>query len=161
MGKTGSASFGWTVGSGGGSCSGQKLLNPGFESGNTGWTASTGVITNDSGAAAHGGTYKAWLDGYGSTHTDTLSQAVTIPSGCTGTLSYYLWIDSAETGSTAYDRLTVAVNGTTKATYSNVNKGSGYVKRTLTLSGYSGTVTVKFTGTEDSGATNFTSLNLG
>ncbi|MGI8417073.1 MAG: M4 family metallopeptidase, partial [Nakamurella sp.] len=165
--KTGSASFGWTVGTGGsGSCTGQKLVNPGFESGSTGWTASTGVITNDSGAAAHGGTYKAWLDGYGSTHTDTVSQSVTIPSGCTATFSYYLWIDSAESGSTAYDKLTVAVNGTTKETYSNVNKGTGYVKHTVTLSGFSGSVTIKFTGTEDSAlATNFiiddTALNLG
>ena len=31
---------------------------------------------------AHSGSWKAWLDGYGTTHTDTLSQSVTIPAGC-------------------------------------------------------------------------------
>ncbi|MER5827464.1 M4 family metallopeptidase, partial [Streptomyces mirabilis] len=84
-GATGTASFTWTVSSsgGGGTCTSTQLLgNPGFESGNTTWTASSGVITNSSSQAAHAGSYKAWLDGYGSTHTDTLSQSVTIPSGC-------------------------------------------------------------------------------
>ncbi len=58
--------------------SGNLLANPGFESGATGWTASTGVISNDA-ARAHGGAWEAWLDGYGSAHTDTLSQSVAIP----------------------------------------------------------------------------------
>src|SRR3954468_3632604 len=63
---SGSATFTWTIsGSGGGSCSGQKILNPGFESGAASWSSTTGVITNDSGQAAHAGSYKAWLDGYG------------------------------------------------------------------------------------------------
>ncbi|MFB7505517.1 putative Ig domain-containing protein, partial [Streptomyces broussonetiae] len=93
-GATGSTSFTWTVGSGGGGCTSSQLLaNPGFESGSTGWTATSGVITNDSGEAAHSGSYKAWLDGYGSSHTDTLSQSVTIPAGCKATLTFYLHID--------------------------------------------------------------------
>lgn len=166
-GATATGSFGWTVTSGGGGgCTGQKLVNPGFESGSTGWTASSGVITNDSGAPGHGGTYKAWMDGYGRSHTDTLSQTVTVPAGCTATLTFYLWIDSAEGTSTAYDKLTVAVNGSTKATYSNVNKGTGYVKRTVPLSGVSGSAKITFTGVEDSyQATSFivddTALTLG
>ncbi|WP_353651081.1 M4 family metallopeptidase [Nakamurella sp. A5-74] len=158
-GTTGTTTFSWTVSTsgGGGSCSGQKLGNAGFESGNVTWTASTGAITNDSSAAAHGGSWMAWLDGYGSSHTDTLSQTVTIPAGCSkATLTYYLWIDSDEGTGTAYDTLTVAVNGTTKATWSNVNKGTGYVQRSLSLTGLSGSTTVKFTGTEDrSAATSF------
>ncbi|MET8770423.1 hypothetical protein [Streptomyces sp. NPDC004658] len=45
---------------GGGTCTPAQLLgNAGFESGNTVWTASTGVITNDTGEAAHGGSHKA------------------------------------------------------------------------------------------------------
>ncbi|MEU1343474.1 M4 family metallopeptidase, partial [Streptomyces sp. NPDC005827] len=87
-GATGTASFTWTVSSsgGGGTCTSSQLLgNNGFESGNTTWTATSGVITNSSSESAHGGSYYAWLDGYGSTHTDTLSQSVTIPSGCTNT----------------------------------------------------------------------------
>ncbi|MFD5066058.1 hypothetical protein, partial [Streptomyces sp. NPDC058394] len=37
--------------------------------------------------AAHAGSWKAWLDGYGSAHTDTLAQTVSIPAGCKATLS--------------------------------------------------------------------------
>ncbi|NKQ27115.1 M4 family metallopeptidase, partial [Streptomyces galbus] len=154
-GASGTASFTWTVGTGGGggTCTSAQLLgNPGFESGNTTWTASSGVITNDTGEAAHGGSYKAWLDGYGSTHTDTLSQSVAVPAGCKATLTFYLHIDTAETTtSTAYDKLTVTAGSTTLATYSNLNKATGYTLRTLDLSSFAGsTVTLKFTGAEDS-----------
>ncbi|MFI9362871.1 M4 family metallopeptidase [Kitasatospora sp. NPDC053057] len=153
-GKSGTASFTWTVtGGGGGSCTPAQLLgNPGFETGTAApWTASSGVIDNSSSQPAHGGSWKAYLDGYGSSHTDTLSQTVTIPSGCKATLSFWLHIDTAETGSTAYDKLTVSVNGTTLKTYSNADAATGYQQRTFDLSAYAGqTVTVKFTGTEDS-----------
>ncbi|WP_405950470.1 putative Ig domain-containing protein [Streptomyces prunicolor] len=154
-GASGSASFTWTVStSGGGSCTSSQLLgNAGFESGNTTWTASSGVITNDTGEAAHAGSYKAWLDGYGSTHTDTLSQSVTIPSGCTGTtFTFYLHVDTAETStSTAYDKLTVTAGSTTLATYSNLNAATGYVAKSFSLSAFAGTtVTLKFSGVEDS-----------
>jgi hypothetical protein len=154
-GASGSASFTWTVStSGGGSCTSTQLLgNAGFESGNTTWTASSGVITNDTGEAARTGSYKAWLDGYGSTHTDTLSQSVTIPSGCTGTtFTFYLHVDTAETStSTAYDKLTVTAGSTTLATYSNLNAATGYVAKSFSLSSFAGsTVTLKFSGVEDS-----------
>ncbi|MEU2307423.1 putative Ig domain-containing protein [Streptomyces misionensis] len=152
-GATGSTSFTWTVGTGGGGgcTSAQLLANPGFESGNTGWTASSGVITTDSGEPAHSGSYKAWLDGYGTSHTDTVSQSVTIPAGCTATLTFYLHIDTAESGSTAYDKLTVTAGSTTLATYSNVNANSGYAQKTFDLSSLAGqTVTLKFNGVEDS-----------
>ncbi|MEU1445664.1 M4 family metallopeptidase [Streptomyces mirabilis] len=154
-GATGTASFTWTVSSsgGGGTCTSTQLLgNPGFESGNTTWTASSGVITNSSSQAAHAGSYKAWLDGYGSTHTDTLSQSVTIPSGCKASFTFYLHIDTAETTtSTAYDKLTVTAGSTTLATYSNLNAASGYAQKTFDLSSFAGsTVTLKFSGVEDS-----------
>ncbi|MFI7214106.1 M4 family metallopeptidase [Micromonospora maritima] len=135
-----------------GGCSGNKLANPGFESGNVNWSASSGVITTDSGQAAHGGSYKAWLDGYGSSHTDTLSQSVTIPAGCRATLSFWLHIDSAEsTTTTAYDKLTVKAGSTTLATYSNLNKATGYVQRSFDVSSLAGTTaTISFSGVEDS-----------
>ncbi|MEV0184977.1 hydrolase [Streptomyces sp. NPDC050625] len=145
-------------GGGGGTCAAAQLLgNNGFESGNSTWSASSGVITNSSGESARTGSYYAWLDGYGSATTDTLSQSVTIPSGCTAAaLSFYLHIDTAETStSTAYDTLKVQVlnsSGTvlsTLATYSNLNAASGYTKRSFSLASYAGqTVTLKFTGTE-------------
>ncbi|MFD4526730.1 M4 family metallopeptidase [Streptomyces sp. NPDC058470] len=154
-GASGTASFTWTVSStGGGTCTSTQLLgNAGFESGATIWTASSGVITTDSGQAARTGSYKAWLNGYGTTHTETLSQSVTIPSGCTATtFTFYLHIDTAETTtSVQYDKLTVTAGSTTLATYSNLNKASGYVAKSLNLAAYAGTtVTLKFTGVEDS-----------
>ncbi|MFF4538051.1 putative Ig domain-containing protein [Streptomyces aureus] len=153
-GASGSASFTWTVStSGGGTCSSAQLLgNQGFESGASVWSETSGVITNDTGEATHGGSYDAWLDGYGSTHTDTLSQSVTIPSGCKATFTFYLHIDTAETStSTAYDKLTVTAGSTTLATYSNLNKASGYAQKSFDLSSFAGsTVTLKFSGVEDS-----------
>jgi serine protease len=148
---SGSATFSWVIStSGGGGCSGQKLTNPGFESGSTGWTATSGVINTD-GAHAHAGTGYSWLDGYGSTHTDSITQTVTIPAGCAASLTYYLSITSSETTTTtAYDKLTVTVNGTSQQSFSNLNKGA-YAQRTVSLSSYAGqTVTIKWTGTEDS-----------
>ena len=151
-GASGSTSFTWTVGSTGGTCTSSQLLgNAGFESGNTTWTASSGVITNGTGESAHSGSYYAWLDGYGSAHTDTLSQSVTVPSGCKATFTFYLHIDTKETGSTAYDKLTVSAGSTTLATYSNVNAATGYVQKSFDLSSFAGsTVTLKFSGVEDS-----------
>ncbi|MDH6145826.1 hypothetical protein P3T35_007887 [Kitasatospora sp. GP30] len=153
-GATGSASFTWTVTGSGGTCTGggQLLGNPGFETGTASpWTASSGVIDNSSSEPAHSGSWKAWLDGYGTTHTDTLSQTVTIPAGCkNASFSFWLHIDTAETGSTAYDKLTVQANSTNLATYSNVNANTGYVQKTFNLSSFAGqSVTLKFTGTED------------
>ena len=139
--------------------SGNLLGNPGFESGNTVWAASTGVIDSSTGRPARSGSWKAWLNGYGTSHTDTLSQSVTIPSTATSaTLSFWLRIDSAETTtSTAYDTLRVQVvdGGTTStlATYSNLNENTTYTQKSFSLTAYKGkTVTVRFTGTEDSSA---------
>jgi hypothetical protein len=147
-------------GGGGSTCTSAQLLgNSGFESGSSTWTASSGVITNSTSESARTGSYYAWLDGYGSARTDTLSQSVTVPSACTtATLSFYLHVDTAETTtSTAYDTLKVQVlnsSGTvlgTLATYSNLNAASGYTQRSFSLAGYAGqTVTLKFTGTEGS-----------
>jgi hypothetical protein len=134
-------------------CSGQLLANPGFETGSAApWSATSGVISNNSSEPPHSGSWDAWLDGYGTSHTDTLSQQVSIPAGCTATLSYWIHIDTAETTtSTAYDKLTVKVASTTLATYSNLNHATGYAQRSLNLSSYAGqTITITFTGTEDS-----------
>jgi Putative Ig domain/Trypsin-like peptidase domain len=150
---SGSATFTWTITNPGGGCSGQLLGNPGFESGTTPWTATSGVIGAFSGQTAHGGTRFAWLDGYGTTHTDTLSQSVTIPAGCHATLTYWLHIDSAETTTTTqFDKLTVTVGATTVQTFSNLNKATGYTQRTVNLDSFAGAgaIVLKFTGTEDS-----------
>ena len=160
-GPSGSTTFHWTINpSGGGGCTAAQLLgNPGFETGSASpWSTSSGVVSNDSSEPPHSGSYDAWLDGYGSTHTDTLSQQVTLPSGCTSySLSYWLHVDTAEPTTTAYDTLTLQIlNGSgsvvaTPASYSNKDAASGYVQHSVDLSAYQGqTITVKFTGTEDS-----------
>ncbi|WP_369243862.1 M1 family aminopeptidase [Streptomyces sp. R41] len=132
----------------------QVVTNGGFESGTSPWNqSSTSVITNRSGQSAHGGTSFAWLNGVGSTHTDTLAQSVTIPSGCgSATLTFWLHIDTTETtSSTAYDKLTAKIGSTTLATYSNLNKATGYVQKSFDVSAFVGqTVNLAFTGTEDS-----------
>ncbi|WP_327130701.1 M1 family aminopeptidase [Streptomyces sp. NBC_01343] len=133
---------------------GQIIANGGFESGTSPWTQSqTGLITSRAGQTAHGGTAFAWLNGVGRTHTDTLSQSVTIPSGCsTATLTFWLHIDTAETTtSTKYDKLTAKIGSTTLATYSNLDKNTGYAQKSFDVSAFAGqTVSVAFTGTEDS-----------
>jgi hypothetical protein len=137
----------------------ELIVNGGFESGAASWTATSGVISSDSSQAGHGGTYKAWLDGYGSAHTDTLYQAVTIPSSATSAnLSFWLKVVSSETTTTtAYDTLKVQVRSTANAvlatlgTYSNLNKGSAYVQKSFDLSAYKGqTVRIYFEGVEGS-----------
>jgi serine protease len=156
-GASGSAAFTWTVNTtgGGGGCTARQLLgNPGFETGSAApWTSTSGVINpNGAGETAHSGSWYAWLDGYGRTHTDTLSQTVSVPSGCTNyTFSFWLHIDTAETTtSVAYDKLAVQAGSTTLATYSNLNHNTGYVQKSFNLASFAGqTVTIKFTGTED------------
>ncbi|MFE9097415.1 hydrolase [Streptomyces sp. NPDC007264] len=155
-----SGSSGGGGGGGGSTCTAAQLLgNNGFESGATTWSGTSGIITNAGGESPHSGSYYAWLNGYGSANTDTLSQSVSIPSGCTtATFSFYLHVDTAETTtSTAYDTLKVQVLGSsgtvlsTLATYSNLNAAGGYTQRSFNLAGYAGqTVTLKFTGTEGS-----------
>jgi len=152
---THSTTYSLTVnGTGGCASTGQKIGNPGFESGNTVWSSTPAVIgQNGPSEPAHSGTWDAWLDGYGTTHTDTLSQSITIPAGCTTyTLSFWLHIDTSETTTTTqFDKLTVTMGSTTIATYSNLNHASGYSQKTFNVASFAGqTVTLKFTGTEDS-----------
>ena len=148
---SGSATFSWTINpASGGTCSGQLLKNPGFESGSASWSTTSGVI-NTNGAHAHTGLGYAWLDGYGRSHTDLLYQTIKIPAGCHATWTYYLWINSADTSTTAHDKLTVTANATTVQALSNLNRGSGYVLQTLNLSSFAGqTVVLKWTGVENS-----------
>jgi subtilase family serine protease len=136
----------------------QLLLNPGFESGAANWTMTAGVLNNTSSQPAHGGVYDAWMCGYGSSHTDSVYQTVTIPSNVTSaTLTFWVHIDSAETTtSTAYDKASIQIRNssnsllTTLATYSNLNKAAGYVQKSFDVSAYKGqTIRVYVTATED------------
>jgi hypothetical protein len=55
------------------------------------------------------------------------------------------------TTTTQFDKLTVQLGATTLATYSNLNKSTTYAQKSFNIAGFAGqTVTLKFTGTEDS-----------
>jgi hypothetical protein len=140
----------------------QIIGNPGFENGSTNtapWTLTSGVINNSTSEPPHSGSWDAWLDGYGTTHTDTVLQQVTIPAAATAaTLTFFLHIDTAETSTTtAFDTLTVQVrnsSGTvlsTLATYSNLNHATGYSQKSFNLLSFKGqTIQIFFKGVEDS-----------
>ncbi|HEX2686262.1 MAG TPA: M4 family metallopeptidase [Kofleriaceae bacterium] len=134
-----------------GGCGVNLLLNPGFETVGANWTATAGVLGN-AGQTTHTGTQIAWLDGYGTTHTDTLSQSVT--STCPVTqLCFWLRITTAETTTTTqFDKLTVQFRGTTLGTFSNLNAAafSTFKQACFPVSGTPSAAAVNFVGTEDS-----------
>jgi subtilisin family serine protease len=135
----------------------QLLVNPGFESGSTGWTATAGVITSSPYAPAHTGSWKAWLDGYGTAHVDEVWQAVAIPSAaCTATWSFWTRITTADATGVAHDVLTAEVrdaSGATLATlgtWTNLDATGAWVQRTFDLSAWRGqTIRVALRGVED------------
>lgn len=134
---------------------GNLLQNPGFESGAVSWTGTSGPITNDTGRPAHSGSWKMWLGGNGRTASESEAQTVTVPAAATAaTLSFWVRIDTAESGGTAYDTMKPqVVSGgvtTTLATYSNANANSSWVQKSFDLSSYRGkSVTVQFVMSED------------
>ena len=150
----------------GGNVTTQILGNPGFENGPGNpapWTVTTTASTNrvinsTSTEPPHSGTFDAWLDGHGSTTTDTLLQQVSIPSNATAaSLSFFLHIDTAETSTTRmFDTLTVQVRNSsgsvlsTLATFSNLNHAAGYQQHTFDLSSFAGqTIQIFLQGKED------------
>ena len=161
-GKTHTTAISLTVNSSGGGTTQQLLGNPGFENGSSTpapWTVSAGVIdSNSTSEPPHTGTWKAWLNGYGSAHTDTLLQSATIPStATTATLSLWLHVDTTETSTvTAYDTLKIQIrnsSGTvlsTLATYSNLSAKTGYAQVSFDLTAYKGqTIQIYLIGVED------------
>ena len=134
----------------------QLISNGGFESGASIWTQTSGAITSSSSEPAHAGSWKAWLDGYGTARTDYVRQKISIPTGVSNvTLDFFLHVDTAEPTTKAYDNLQVQVitsNGKTinLATFSNMNAASGYQEHSLSLNAYKGqTLQISFSGTED------------
>src|SRR6266850_1401636 len=159
-GQTHSTSFNLTVTTGGSTVQ-QLLGNTGFENGSSNpapWTVTSGVIDNSSFQAPHTGSWKAWLNGYGSAHTDTLLQSVSIPSTVTNAaLSFWLHIDTAETANSTNDTLKVQIRNssgtvlTTLATYSNRDANTGYRQVSFDLTSYKGqTIQIYLIGVENS-----------
>lgn len=140
------------------------LQNADFEAGATGWHSSKKVITDDSTEKAHSGRWKAWIAGYGERRRDHLWQEVTVPANAGSVaLTFYLRVESEEESSRPVDKLFVRARDAsgallaTLATYSNVDAGSRYVRRSLSLTPYKGqSLRIAFESSEDDGsATSF------
>jgi Zn-dependent metalloprotease len=149
-------------GSGGGGGS-EILTNGGFEGSASPWALSgSGAFYTANGNYPHGGTGYVYF-GVNNSVTGQAYQQVSIPSGATGSLSFWLNVTSNETTtSTQYDKLFVEIRNTsgsllkTLATYSNLNKGTAgsYSQKSFDVSAYKGqTVRVQFRVTTDSSAT--------
>jgi hypothetical protein len=143
----------------GGTCPspGQKLVNPGLESGHVTWQATPNVIGQwgSQGQPPHGGTWNAWLVGYGVSNYDILQQTVTLPANCTSyTLTFWLHIDTDEFDPFPFDQMGVQViRGSTTQTlvvWSNLDAAPGYVQRTVSLNAFAGqTILLRFLAIED------------
>jgi hypothetical protein len=136
------------------------LVNPGFENGAQGWTSTPDVITTSTNAAAHGGQGKAWLGGYGTPHTDRLSQQVALPTAADAiSLTFYLHIDTEEQNQEPYDKLFVrvrAADGTLLkrfTTFTNLNAADGFTLQSFDLTPYKGrSIIIELEAREDSGS---------
>lgn len=145
----------------------ELIGNGGFENGASNpapWTLTSThtpqeIINSSASEPPHTGTFDAWLDGFGTTDTDTVLQQVVLPANATAaTFSFWLHIDTAETSTTtAFDTLQVQIrnsSGTvlqTLATFSNLNHATGYQQHTFNLASFIGqTIQVFFVGKEDS-----------
>jgi hypothetical protein len=164
-GVTHTATIALTINAAGGTIT-QLLGNPGFENGKSNpapWMLTTthstnSIIANSSIEPPHSGTFDAWLDGFGTTTTDTILQQVTIPANATSaTLSFWLHIDTAEsTTTTMYDTLNVQIRDSsgnvlqTLQTFSNLDHATGYTQHTYNLNSFIGkTIQVFLIGKED------------
>jgi hypothetical protein len=135
------------------------IVNPGFESGATGWFDSGGIISNDSRITPHSGSRFAWLGGYDNAN-DLLYQDIVIPASAqSATLQFWYSITTMETSTTsAFDQVAMdIVNPVSGATLtslgadSNLNATSGWVQsRAFDLTAYKGsTVRLRIHATTD------------
>jgi hypothetical protein len=148
-----------TIAASGGGGAQQLIVNGGFEAATASpWVLTAGVLNTSASEPPHSGAKDAWLDGYGTTHTDTADQTVTIPStAVSATLTFWLHIDTAETTTTtAFDTIKIQVLNSsntvlaTLGTFSNLNKAAGYQQHSFSVLSFKGqTVKIRFIGTED------------
>jgi hypothetical protein len=138
----------------------QLLQDPGFELGTSPgspWQATDGVITQLSLRQPRSGSWYAWLDGYGQAHVDTLSQTVAIPASASrATLSFWLHVDTAESGGDIVDWMRVEIKSATGIllarlnTYSNRDAADGYTQHTFDMARFRGqTIQLTCTAKED------------
>jgi hypothetical protein len=142
----------------GGGGSTELITNGGFESGTSPWVLS-GNAARSTGSYPHSGAGYT-IVAYSDNTTGAEYQQITIPSGATRNLTFWLNVTSSETTTTTQnDRIFVEVRSTsgallsTLATFSNLNKGTAgaYVQRgPYSLSAYAGqTVRIQFRATNN------------
>lgn len=133
---------------------GSGIVNGGFESGASPWVQfSSGGYQLIDATRPHTGAYSAYLGDYNNA-TDTIYQTITIPSN--GTLTYWWYMTTQESGSTAYDYLRVRLYNTsgglvaTLRTFSNASGAGVWRQDSLSLASYAGqSLRVQFTTTTD------------
>jgi len=77
-----------------------------------------------------------------------LSGSVALPAGTSPRLTFDTYITTQETGTTAYDKLTVQINGSTVTTLSNASTTNAWFATSASLATYAGqTVTLSFVAT--------------
>ncbi len=166
VGQTGSYSVSLTLaGGGGGGGGGELLTNGGFEGSTAPWVLSGSAVWS-TGSFPHSGTGYTIIAS-ANNNSGAAYQQVSIPSGGSPSLRFWLNVSSSETTTTTqYDKLFVEVRNTsgtlltTLATYSNLNKATAgvYTQRgAFSLASYAGqTVRIQFRATNDSSlATSF------
>jgi extracellular elastinolytic metalloproteinase len=135
----------------------ELITNGGFEGSSSPWVRATNWTWSNTGTAQAGTGYVQSANLNNISSSNTLYQQFAIPASASGTGTFYTYITTQETTtSTVYDRLYVEVRNTsgtllaTLATYSNLNKSTGYVQRSVNLSAYKGqTVRLQFRVTSD------------
>lgn len=145
------------------------LVNPGFESGRTGWTESSSggfaLITNNA-TNARAGSWYALLGGANNL-TEALSQVFTVPAS-PARLQFYLRITTQETVPSPFDVLTVSLVSTstgatlaTLATFSNVSATSAWGQSSVyDISAFAGqSVRLQFRVTTDSSLDTFFAID--
>ena len=148
----------------------QVLMNTGFEQASPlVWQGDTGIIqptpTGSTTVVPHGGTQFAWLGGYGTVASDQLTQDFYIPATAqAATVTFYMKILTAETGTVATDTFTVSALTTANAllgtllTKSNLN-AADYTAYSVDLLPFKGQIVrLSFKSQED--AQNATSFLL-
>jgi thermitase len=132
----------------------ETIVNGGFENGTSPWTqTSSGGYQLIDPTRPHAGSYSAWLGGYDN-GTDTISQTVKVPAA--GTLSYWWYMTTRESGSTPYDYFRVRLYNTsgglvaTLRTFTNASGAGSWRQDSLSLGSYAGqTVRIEFSATTD------------
>ncbi len=134
---------------------GSGIVNGGFEAGTSPWSqTSTGGYGLIDTTRPHSGSYSAWMAGYNG-GTDTISQTVTVPSN--GTLRYWWYMTTQESGSTPYDYFRVRVYNSsggllgTLRTWTNASGANLWRQDAISMASYAGqSVRVEFSATTDS-----------